>query len=153
MRVVIDTNLWISFLIGKSLSGLTDAIVANRITVLFSEQLFTELLEVLRRPKFKKYFSDTAIKELIALLYELVEWVEISRRFTDCRDQKDNFLLDLSVSGRADYLVTGDEDLLMLNPFHDTQIITYRQFEETAIILLNQSITTMTNEVQNPIIN
>jgi putative PIN family toxin of toxin-antitoxin system len=107
MRVIIDTNLWISFLIGKSLAGLTDALISNSITILFSEQLFAELIGVLRRPKFKKYFSDAAIEELIALLYDRVEWVEISRRFDDCRDKKDNFLLDLAASGRADYLVTG----------------------------------------------
>lgn len=135
MRVIIDTNLWISFLIGKSLAGLTDALISNRITILFSEQLFAELIEVLRRPKFKKYFSDAAIEELIALLYDRVEWVEISRRFDDCRDQKDNFLLDLAVSGRADYLVTGDEDLLILNPFHGTQIIAYRPFQEGVLAL------------------
>lgn len=82
MRVIIDTNLWISFLIGKSLAGLTDALISNRITILFSEQLFAELIEVLRRPKFKKYFSEAVIEELIALLYDRGEWVEISRRLT-----------------------------------------------------------------------
>jgi uncharacterized protein len=67
MRVVIDTNIWISFLIGKSLTGLTDAIIANRVQVLFSDDLFSELLEVLQRPKFKKYFSSAAIEQLLAL--------------------------------------------------------------------------------------
>jgi uncharacterized protein len=77
MRIVIDTNIWISFLIGKSLSGLTDAIITNRIQILFSEALFSELLEVLQRPKFKKYFSVAAIENLILLLHEKIEWVEI----------------------------------------------------------------------------
>lgn len=133
MRVVIDTNIWISFLIGQSLTGLSEAIIADRITILFSDELFGELIEVLQRPKFKKYFSNTAIEELIALLYDRVEWVKISRHFEDCRDKKDNFLLDLSVSGRADYLVTGDEDLLTLNPFHGVEIVSYRTFQASLL--------------------
>ena len=59
MRVVIDTNIGISFLIGKSLVGLSDAIMSGRIKILFSEELFEELIQVLKRPIFKKYFSAT----------------------------------------------------------------------------------------------
>jgi putative PIN family toxin of toxin-antitoxin system len=131
MRVVIDTNIWISFLIGKTLIGLRDAIISGRITILFSEELFAELIEVLQRPKFKKYFSATAIEQLIVLLYDRVEWIEITRHFDDCRDKKDNFLLDLSVSGHADYLVTGDDDLLTLNPFYGIEIVSYRTFQDS----------------------
>ena len=105
MRVVIDTNIWISFLIGKSLAGLTNAIIANRVQVLFSDDLFSELLEVLQRPKLKKYFTSTAIEQLLALLYEKIAWVNVVDEFTDCRDKKDNFLLNLSVSGQANYLI------------------------------------------------
>jgi putative PIN family toxin of toxin-antitoxin system len=115
------------------LSGLSDAIIANRVTILFSEELFAELIDVLRRPKFKKYFSVAAVEELIVLLYDRVEWIEITRQFDDCRDKKDNFLLDLSVSGHADYLVTGDEDLLTLNPFHGVEIVSYRFFQDSLL--------------------
>jgi putative PIN family toxin of toxin-antitoxin system len=97
--------------------------------VLFSNDLFSDLIEVLNRPKFKKYFSASAIEELIALLYEKVELIEIINHFNDCRDPKDNFLLDLAVSGHANYLVTGDADLLILNPFHGVEIISYQAFQ------------------------
>lgn len=137
MRIVIDTNVWISFLIGKSLAGLSDAILSDRVTLLFSEELFAEMVEVLQRPKFKNYFSTAAIEELIVLLYERVVWVDVTHHFEDCRDKKDNFLLDLSVSGQADYLVTGDEDLLALNPFQGIQIISYRRFQDSVLAELN----------------
>jgi hypothetical protein len=129
IRVVIDTNIWISFLIGKSLAGLSEAIISDQILVLFSVDLFRELIEVLKRPKFKKYFSESAIENLIALLYEKIELVEVINHFDDCRDAKDNFLLDLVVSSHADYLVTGDTDLLILNPFHGVEIISYQNFQ------------------------
>jgi putative PIN family toxin of toxin-antitoxin system len=129
IRVVIDTNIWISFLIGKSLVGLSEAIISNQIFVLFSDDLFRELIEVLKRPKFKKYFSESAIEDLIALLHEKIELVEVIDHFDDCRDPKDNFLLDLVVSSHAGYLVTGDTDLLILNPFHGVEIISYQNFQ------------------------
>ncbi len=133
IRVVIDTNIWISFLIGKSLSGLSNAINSDKVCVLFSDDLFNELLEVLKRPKFKKYFSDHAVEQLVLLLYEKIELVKINQNFDDCRDLKDNFLLDLSVSGDADYLVTGDADLLILNPFHGVGIISYQSFQSNIL--------------------
>jgi len=61
--------------------------------------------EVLQRHKFKKYFSSAAIEQLLALLYEKIAWVNVVDEFTDCRDKKDNFLLNLSVSGQANYLI------------------------------------------------
>ncbi len=130
VRLVIDTNIWISFLIGKTLAGLSEAIISNNVIILFSMELFEELIEVLQRPKFTKYFSQEDIQEFISLIHSKVEWVEINKHFDDCRDSKDNFLLDLCVSGKADYLISGDEDILILNPFRSTEIINYRKFQE-----------------------
>ena len=130
IRVVIDTNIWIGFLIGKTLSGLSEALMNAKIRILFSEELFDELVEVLQRPKFKKYFSQNDIMELISLIHLKTEHIEIRERFEDCRDPKDNFLLDLCVSGDADYLITGDDDLSALNPFRGVEIINYRDFRK-----------------------
>ena len=101
IRVVIDTNIWISFLIGKTLSSLSEALINDKIRILFSEELFDEFVEVLQRPKFKKYFSQNDIMELISLIHLKTERIEIKEQFEDCRDPKDNFLLDLCVSGDA----------------------------------------------------
>jgi len=130
LRVVIDTNIWISFLIGKAIARLNQAIINDRVIILFSDDLFCELIEVLNRPKFKKYFSESAIQNLISLLNEKVELIKTSFHFDDCRDKKDNFLLDLAVSGNANYLVTGDSDLLILNPFENVEIISYQHFQD-----------------------
>ena len=97
IRVVIDTNIWIGFLIGKTLSGLFDAVMSDKISVLFSEELFEELIEVLLRPKFEKYFSQENIAELISLLHFKTEQIKISEHFLACRDSKDNFLLELCI--------------------------------------------------------
>ncbi|KAA3656249.1 MAG: putative toxin-antitoxin system toxin component, PIN family [Calditrichaeota bacterium] len=128
IRLVIDTNIWISFLIGKTLAGLDDAIISDKVTIVFSTELFDELTEVLQRPRFSKYFTAEVIQEFISLIHAKVEWIEVTSHFDECRDPKDNFLLDLCASGDADYLITGDMDLLVLNPFQSTEIISYRKF-------------------------
>lgn len=63
IRIVIDTNIWISFLIGQTLGDLTEKIIKRRVKILFSDELLAELLEVLHRPKFKKYFTAEAVQE------------------------------------------------------------------------------------------
>lgn len=137
IRVVIDTNIWISYLIGQTLSGLTDHILTERVKILFSEELMAELFEVLQRKKFKKYFTSENIHELIGLIDANFDCIEVTRQVKACRDEKDNFLLDFCVSGKADYLVTGDADLLELNPFQQTAIIDYRSFEKVLEELKN----------------
>ncbi len=64
---------------------------------------------------------------LVALLRE-AELVEITETVTDCRDAKDNKFLELALSGEADYIVSGDEDLLILSPFRGISILTPREF-------------------------
>lgn len=64
---------------------------------------------------------------LVALLKE-TELIEITTSVTACRDVKDNKFLELAVSGKADYIVSGDEDLLVLNPFRGIPILTPRNF-------------------------
>lgn len=130
MRVVIDTNILISYLIGKTLSNFDDLIIQDKIKLLFSEELYEEFISVVRRPKFKKYFQEDKIQEFISILSPKIGWIDVNEKFTDCRDKKDNFLLDLCVSGRADYLITGDKDLLDLDPFHGTRILSQVSFEQ-----------------------
>lgn len=130
IRVVFDTNIWVSFLIGKFLSGLEDFIIDNRFQILMCDELLEEMNDVLHRPKFQNYFSIDVISELVILMLGKFELVELRESFKVCRDEKDNFLIDLCVSGKADYLVTGDEDLLALNPFQETQIIDYKSFQK-----------------------
>lgn len=133
IRVVIDTNIWISFLIGKILSNLEDVITHNRIQFVFSNELLEEISAVLQRPKFSEYFDPETVNEFVSLLLGKYELIHIEQKFTLCRDPKDNFLLDLCVAGHVDYLVTGDADLLALNPFQKTEIIDYKSFQ----IILN----------------
>lgn len=123
-RVIIDTNLWISFLLTKDFSRLDDIIASNRIVLLFSQELLDEFIEVAGRPKFKKYFSLTDLRRLLAQINLHAVFVEVESNIEACRDAKDNFLLSLATDGKATHLLTGDKDLLELQKIGNTNIIT-----------------------------
>jgi len=129
IRVVLDTNLWISYLISNQLSKLDELIEKDALVVLFSTELLEEFIEVAGRPKFRKYFSIADLEELLDLFDAYGEIVDVSSISESCRDPKDNFLLALAQDGRADYLLTGDADLLELRSYGAAQIIKYSDFE------------------------
>jgi len=130
IRVIFDTNVWISFLIGKRLSVVSKYISNRQITIVTTAQLIEEILEATNRKKLRKYFPYAKVLELVHFLETIAEKHEIiSQHFVD-RDPKDSFLLDLISVSKADYLITGDKDLLALNPFETTVILTPADFEK-----------------------
>jgi len=95
---------------------------------MISTPVLLELAEVLARDKLNKYLSEQErMRFLVALLKEC-ELIRITEQIQDCRDPNDNKLLELAVCGNADVLVTGDDDLLSLNPFRGIAVLTPRDF-------------------------
>ena len=129
VKVVFDTNVWISFLIGRQLFRIKNLISDNRIIIITTERLLKEIKSVTSRDKLKKYFPKESVDELIVFLESISKKVEITQTHFSCRDPKDNFLLDLIDFSKADYLITGDKDLLEHNPFKTAQILTPADFE------------------------
>ena len=130
IKIVIDTSVWISFLIGKALNRIEDQLAKDNVVLLCSDELFDEIFEVPHRPRIKKYITDEQIFEIIAIIQTKSEWVTIQERTDICRDKKDNFLLDLAYNGKADYLVTGDQDLLVIGEYKNTKIMDFREFDK-----------------------
>ncbi len=127
-KVIIDTNLWISFLIGKQLSSLKDLLVNQKIQPIFSAQLLEEINIVTKRPKLQQYFSPVKVADLIDFLQVIGLVIEVKSTVNICRDLKDNYLLALAKDSNADYLITGDLDLLIIKEFEGTKILTYQDF-------------------------
>ena len=130
IRIILDTNLWISFLITKDLSKLDKRIFTGETILIFSQELLHEFITVVSRPKFKKYFSQEEIIEILDIIDQQAIFVEVTSEIKKCRDEKDNFLLSLAVDGNADFLITGDQDLLELKEIEKTQIVTLNQYLE-----------------------
>ena len=107
VRLIIDTNIWISFLISDKYQKLDKALSHPKTTILFSIELLDEINRVATFPKLKKYFSLNAVEEMLLSLEDYVELVKVKSKVDICRDPADNFLLSLSKDGEADFLITG----------------------------------------------
>lgn len=127
-RVIIDTNLWISFLLKSDYSKLDSIIEDNEITLIFSEELIAEIIEVTQRPKFRKYFKLDDVESLMINIRLRAILINVTSNITKCRDAKDNFLLSLSKDGNATHLLTGDKDLLVLKKIGQTKILKITEY-------------------------
>ena len=127
IKVIIYNNLWISFLIGKQLASLKYLLIEKTLVPIFSEQLLNEINLVTKRPKLQKHFPQTKVQELLEFLSIIGLCIEIKSKVNACRDAKDNYLLALAKDSEADFLITGDQDLLILQQFGITKIVTYQQ--------------------------
>jgi len=123
-RVVVDTNVLISrLLLARSVSALAVRKAVDEGQLLASEATLDELAEVLSRRSFATYVSVKDRQQFFRLLGRVVEMVPITFRLQVCRDPKDDKFLELAVNGTADVIVTGDKDLLVLNPFRGIAIV------------------------------
>lgn len=129
-NIIIDTNLWISFLISKDFSKLDRLITEKNCRIVFSQELLKEFLEVAQRPKFNRFFTNNTIELVCEIILEYGFFIEVSSRIDACRDEKDNYLLALALDGNADYLLTVDNDLLVLKKIGNTIITTISAFLE-----------------------
>jgi putative PIN family toxin of toxin-antitoxin system len=124
-RIVVDNNVLISrLLLPASVPGRAVRKAIDSGQLLVSDATLTELATVLARPKFDPYVTIGDRQEFIRLLGRVAERIPITYTIHACRDPKDNMILELAVNGRADLIVTGDQDLLALNAVREIPIIT-----------------------------
>jgi uncharacterized protein len=121
VRIIIDTNLWISLIISKKLTVLDEIITKNEIKILFCDELLIEIGNTISKPKLENRINGFSLTEMFYAIQDFIEMVRISSKIDICRDVKDNFPLNLAVDGKADYLITGDKDLLILEQIENTQ--------------------------------
>lgn len=128
-RWVVDTNILISrLLLPRSIPALAVQKALESGDLLVSDATLQELADVLARPKFEKYLSETERKQFFQLLSRVAIRVEILRPVAACRDPKDDKFLELAINGRADALITGDTDLLALHPFLGIPVLSPQAF-------------------------
>ena len=130
IRVVVDNNCWISFLIGRRLSKLVDLLSNERVILVICSELLAELRDVTSRPKFAKYFNQSDVESLIDFMQIIGETIEPQQSVKICRDAADDYLLALAAEAKAEYLVTGDDDLLVIKEIGACQIVDVSTFEQ-----------------------
>jgi putative PIN family toxin of toxin-antitoxin system len=130
IKIVIDTNLWISFIISNKFVLLDQLLHSNKIRILFSEELIEEIASTIAKPKLKKYFTGNALEEMLTQFEPYIDLIKVKKNINICRDPKDNFLLDLAKAGKADFLLTGDNDLLTIEKNGKCKIMKISAFLE-----------------------
>jgi putative PIN family toxin of toxin-antitoxin system len=129
LRFVFDTNAIVSgLLLPESKPRQAFDRAQDQGSILISIPILTELNEVLSRKKFDKYLPEEKRKRFLAVLAKDAELIEITEEIVDCRDPKDNKFLELAVCGNADCIISGDKDLLELNPFRGIAVLKPDEF-------------------------
>jgi uncharacterized protein len=131
-RVVIDTSILISAALsapGKPAQVL--GYVIEHAQLIFSRESFREIALTLLASKFDRYITNADRASLLTSLAASAEWTTISERVTVCRDPSDDMILETAISARANVIVTGDNDLLVLDPFRSIRIVSAAEFIAT----------------------
>jgi len=126
---VIDTNVLISaFILPRSVARKALDKARNEGQIALSMALADELTDVLIRPKFDKYLPLAIRLEIIDDFISLAYSIEPQEPVVICRDPKDDKILELALAAHAKLVISGDQDLLILNPFKEISIITASSF-------------------------
>jgi len=128
-RFVIDSNVIVSALLFKNSKPRQafDKALDNG-DILLSLPVLFELNRVLSLEKFDKYLNKNERMAFLNNFVKEIEFTEISETIRECRDPKDDKYLELAVSGKVNFIISGDSDLLVLNPFRNIHILTPEQF-------------------------
>jgi putative PIN family toxin of toxin-antitoxin system len=134
MRVVIDPNLLVSYLLTHRgpIAKIMDVHLAGKdFTFLVCPQLLEELDRVVQFPKFQRYFDAKTGLRFVALVAALGEPVDLPDELPRIvRDSKDDYLVACALAGEADFLVSGDKDVLNLKKVGNAYMLTAKQFLE-----------------------
>jgi putative PIN family toxin of toxin-antitoxin system len=132
LRAVVDTNVLVSAVIKPR--GATGPVLRHLrnadFVLIYSEPLLTEVADVLNRPRLRDKYGLTPqdVETVVALILFRGEAVVPTRRITQVRDPRDNMVLEAAVDGRADVVVSGDNDLLSIEAFEAIRILPPAEF-------------------------
>jgi putative PIN family toxin of toxin-antitoxin system len=126
--VVLDSNIYIS---GIIFSGnprkIIDLVIEGKIKLCISSDILIEIKEVLERDKFG--FSSDITQQIILEIESLSEFITPTKKHSAVkRDAGDNIIIDCAVEADADYIITGDDDLLSLKKYKRIKIINAGDF-------------------------
>ena len=130
MKVILDCNIWISFLLSRQDCLLKRMLMDTRFDIYVCEELLSEIINVARRDKIRKRVSENELQQLLKIIDAFCIKTTISQIAESIiRDPKDVYLLSLAETIDANYLVSGDKDLTDLNLHLKTRIVKLADFK------------------------
>jgi uncharacterized protein len=128
MQFVFDTNVLISAALTKGESRKAFELAQSIGTICYSEETLLELVATLEKPKLQNYLLESYKIEYLASFLSIAQSFPVREKVTICRDLKGNAFLEVALACNADAIISGDHDLLELNPFRKIPIVTPVQF-------------------------
>ena len=130
MKVILDCNIWISFLLSRQDCLLKKMLMDTRFDIYICEELLSEIINVARRDKIRKRVSENELQQLLKIIDAFCKKTTISQIAESIiRDPKDLYLLSLAETIDANYIVSGDKDLTDLNQHLKTRIVKLADFK------------------------
>ena len=130
MKVILDCNIWISFLLSRQDCLLKRMLMDTRFDIYICEELLSEIINVARRDKIRKRVSENELQQLLKIIDAFCKKTTISQIAESIiRDPKDLYLLSLAETIDANYIVSGDKDLTDLNQHLKTRIVKLADFK------------------------
>lgn len=144
-RIVVDTNVWISALINSQgpPAQVLDALKLDEIELVLSQSLLDELLEVAGRPRIHRryHLEEGEIEQLADLLVDKSVWVEPTGELRLCRDPDDDLILETALLGRAEHMVTRDDDIK-----RDLELIKWMRKQGVTVLSVSQFLELLKKE-------
>ena len=129
IKIVLDTNWYISATINRqSRRTIYPVLTHSNISIYYSRELFEEYERVIKRPTFSKYVSIHHVNRFMKLVLPKLKPIEVTSAIQLSRDKKDDFILSLAKDAKAHYIITADNDLLVLKKLGKTKIVTMKEF-------------------------
>lgn len=131
VKAVIDTNVFVSSLIGKTKTNpkeIIDNFKKNKFSLVLSPAILKEIEETFKEPELKSIVKEDEAFNLIGLIRIKGLFVVPGHKINICRDVHDNKILEAALETKADFIVTGDKDLLVLKSFRGIPIVSPKEF-------------------------
>jgi len=131
LKVVLDTNVLISWVFGKgsAINLMVEEVLTGH-QLFACDEILDEVSEKLASPRLQKYIDSERARQLVARYTSKATRLEVINHLQVCRDPDDDIVLALAVTAEADCIITGDNDLLILHPYQNIQIVTPATFTD-----------------------
>lgn len=126
--LILDTNIYISaFIFAGKAREVLDMAIENKVNICISEDILNEIKKILKRKKFS--LNNSYIHSILSEIESITNMVYPDNKISDiCRDRDDHIILECAEKSKTDFIITGDQDLLVLNEYLKTQILSPADF-------------------------
>ena len=128
MKVVLDTNIWLSAIFWKGEANkVVEKLINRKIEIIITKEILSEIIEVLNKEnKFQKFIKERKhkIEDLIRTILSFSKLIETTSKFELIKDDpKDNIILEAGFDGKVDYIISYDKHVLNMIEFRKIEIL------------------------------